>query len=143
MKVGFSTPNVAGTGPVAQSAIVTPANSVTGNAVNGSVLLSSGVPTPLQTAAPTAVPELPAGSSSSGGLKPMALASTSASGSGSSFVSLADAPATAMKVSDSGLGKTAVQSAASGAASREKHRTRCPVGLEGGSTNVEYSAVCW
>ena len=44
----------------------------------------------------------------------MAPASTSASGSGSSFVPLTDAPATAMKVPDSGLSKTAVQSAASG-----------------------------
>ena len=43
----------------------------------------------------------------------MAPASTSASGSVSSFAPLADAPATAMKVPDSGLGKTAVQSAAS------------------------------
>ncbi|MFL2521977.1 MAG: hypothetical protein ACJ0RB_01085 [Candidatus Azotimanducaceae bacterium] len=56
MKVGFSTPNAAGTGPVAQSAILTPANSVNGNAVKGSVLLSSGVPTLPQTAAPTAGP---------------------------------------------------------------------------------------
>ena len=113
MKVGFSTPNAAGTGPVAQSAILTPANSVNCNAVNGSVLLSSVVPTLPQTAAPTAGPTPPAGSTSSGGLTPMALVSTSASGSGSSFVPLADAPATAMKVPDSGLGKTAVQSAAS------------------------------
>ena len=113
MKVGFSTPNAAGTGPVAQSAILTPATSVNGNAVNGSVLLSSGVPTLPQTAAPTAGPTPPAGSTSSGGLTTMAPVSTSASGSGSSFVPLADAPATAMKVPNSGLGKTAVQSAAS------------------------------
>ena len=131
MKVGFSTPNVAGAGPVAQSAILTPANSVNGNAVNGSVLLSSGVPTLPQTTAPTAGPTPSAGSTSSGGLTPMARVSTSASGSGSSFVPLADAPATAMKVPDSGLGRTAVQSAASAMLAGQKTVLAALLALKG------------
>ncbi len=119
MKVGFSTPNVAGAGPVAQSPILTPANAVSGNALNGSALSAPGVPTLPQTVAPNGAPTPPLSPTSplsvasSGGSTPTAPAQPNALASGASFVPLADAPAAGIKASDRGLVKVALQTAAS------------------------------
>ena len=62
MKVGFSTPNAAGSGQVAQSATSIPANPGTGNATDATGRSTSGVSTPSQTIALTGTPTLSGGS---------------------------------------------------------------------------------